>query len=62
METVNALNIIPRQNNLILFDNDPSFIEGIKIFPQTQAICAGYPCSQNLILNPNLVYKVISNI
>lgn len=61
LETAQALNIIPQKNNLILFDNDPAFMEGTKMFPQTQAICAGYPCSQHLILNPNLVLHTLNS-
>ena len=61
LETAEALNIIPHKNNLILFDNDPSFIEGTKMFPQNQAICAGAPCSQHLILNPNLVLHTLNS-
>ena len=61
LETAQVLDIIPQKNNLILFDNDPAFMEGTKIFPQTQAICAGYPCSQDLILNPNLVLHTVNS-
>jgi hypothetical protein len=63
MESAKALNIKPNYNNfnsnLILFDNDPSFIEGTKMFPHIKAVCAGSPCSQDIILTPNLVVTTL---
>ena len=39
-------------NNLILFDNDPSFITGVKHYNSNlRVVCAGMPCNGTLSLN-----------
>lgn len=53
-ESTKELMIVPEGNSLILFDNDPGFLEGLRTFPNTLGVCAGHPCS-NFVLNPTLV-------
>ena len=52
-ESAKELLITPGKS-LILFDNDPGFLEGLRVFSNTLGVCSGHPCS-NFVLNPTLV-------
>ena len=56
--TLGELGIIPEGKSLMLFDNDPGFLEGLRTFPNTLGVCAGHPCS-NFVLNPTLVESTL---
>lgn len=41
-------------NNIILFDNDPGFLEGLAMYnPEITAVCAGSPCGR--VMTPQTI-------
>lgn len=49
-------------SKLVLFDNDPGFLEGLNYFPRCRGICSGQPCSKYIILNPALVQNSLNKL
>ena len=60
LDSAKYLNLEKGKEKLILFDNDPLFLQGLSYQKDLIGICAGYPCSKQNVLNPNLVNKVIT--